>query len=296
MSLIGIDVLHSSLVSKAVANIYRKPVCILSLSHKVGVGIEFSGDGEMKAKDCVVWSNARGVEALRFDGSGKVRSERLCAVGRAGSVGQFSVDPKPQSHCPPVADPLSSWVAPTVGLCTHTSLPDEWITGTTANLQPGVYCGGLRVDANKIKLHKGNYIIKDGPLILRGSSEISGKDVGIFLTGLDSYLDIDGRSEVDIRAASKGVMAGIAIAARGDVGDSKITGRSDLKIGGVIYLPNQNLSYQGESEIVAISPITTIIANSIKLGGEAYLEVANDRDKAIYAPIIETGGVVYLSE
>ena len=89
--------------------------------------------------------------------------------------------------------------------CTHTD--DGWIRKTTVQLQPGVYCGGLRVDAKNIMLRRGIYVIKDGPLILRGSSKIKGDDVGIFLTGDGTHLDIDGKSKVDITAAEDGEMA-----------------------------------------------------------------------------------------
>ena len=93
-------------------------------------------------------------------------------------------------------------------------------------------------------------------------------------------------------------MAGIAIAADSTTvedGKSLITGRSDLKIGGVVYLPNHKLVYQGESDTWAASPVTTIIADTIEIGGKAYLEVRNDKKKAKYAPVMETSkGKVFL--
>lgn len=138
----------------------------------------------------------------------------------------------------------------------------------------------------------GLYIIKDGPLILRGSSKIKGTDVGILLSGSQTHLDVDGKAKVEIYASEEGDMAGIAIAADRSVsrGKSTITGRSDLKIGGVIYLPNQDITYWGESDTRASSPVTTIIAGTLEIGGDAFLEVKNNKKKAKYAPVISTGG------
>ncbi len=292
MKLAGVNQMVSEFESVTIATIDRAPVCILALSKNNGTGIEFSGDGELKAKDCVVWSNATGILSVKFYGNGKVKSEKLCAVGRSGPVGQYKVTPEPESGCRIVTDPLASWKPPYIGECDYSNL--GWITKSTSVLKPGVYCGGLQVDADKIKLQPGIFIIKDGPLVLRGGSEIKGKNVGIFLTGVNTYVDIDGKSKVDIRSAETGPMAGIAIAGKGQYGTSNVTGRSNRKIGGVIYLPNQALNYVGESEIEAISPVTTIIANTIKIGGETFLEVRNNKDKAKYAPVINTGGSVRL--
>ena len=296
LQVVGHDQFKISLRSVAKAETESQPICILALGRRRSVGIQFVDDGKVKAKNCVIWSDAYGPQSITFDGRGKVESESLCAVGRVGSLGQFKVKPGPQSYCEFVPDPLSDWSGPVVGPCTHTD--NGWIRRTTAVLEPGVYCGGLRVDAKNINLQSGLFIIKDGPLILRGSSKIKGKAASIYLTGPGSYLDIDGKSKVEIIALQDGPMAGIAIAADSTTvedGKSLITGRSDLKIGGVVYLPNHKLVYRGESDTWAASPVTTIIADSIEIGGKAYLEVRNDKKKAKYAPVMETSkGKVFL--
>ncbi len=296
LQIAGHDKFKAKLESIAKANVESQPVCILALGRNSNVGIQFVGEGKVKAKDCVIWSDADGAQSIKFNGRGKVESESLCAVGRAGILGQFKADPLPQSYCQPVPDPLRNWMSPYVGACTHTNT--DWIRRTTAILNPGVYCGGLRVDAKNINMKPGIYVIKDGPLILRGSSKIKGEGIGIFLTGDNAYLDIDGKSKVDITAAVTGAMAGVSIAADATTvmsGKSIINGRSDLKIGGVVYLPNQHLAYWGESDTWAASPVTTIIADSIEIGGKAYLEVKNDSKKAKYAPVMQTSkGTVLL--
>ena len=285
----GIDSVTLRLRSSAAATVESQPVCILSLDNNAQTGITFAGDGELKAQDCVVWSNSQTMRSIEFDGRGKVKTERLCAVGKASSPGRYSVEPEAEEDCSPVSDPLADWSPPTVGACTSTST--DWITNTTTQLEPGVYCGGLRVDAKNIFLKPGLYVIKDGPLILRGQSKIKGDDIGILLTGEDSSIDIDGKAKVELRSSELGEMSGIAIAADRsvDFGKSMITGRSDLKIGGVIYLPTHDLRYWGESDTRAASPVTTIISRTLTIGGDAFLEVKNNKNKAKYAPVISTG-------
>jgi Flp pilus assembly protein TadG len=296
--LLGIDVSARQVTAAARALPRSSPVCILALAMQSDKGIEFRGDGDLKASECVVWSNADGFDAITFNGKGKVTADRLCAVGEVGSPGLYKVEPPPESDCQFIADPMSAWTPPNVGSCTETST--DWIVENSTVLKPGVYCGGLRVDSKNIHLQPGIYVIKNGPLVLRGSARISGKDVGIFLTGAGAEIDIDGKAKVDLRADTTGAMAGIIFAldkASVTSGQSRITGASDLKIGGVIYLPTQRVIYTGESDTQAASPVTTLIADTIEVGGDAFLEVKNDRKKAKYAPIVSTGqGSVFLEK
>ncbi|MFN0192020.1 MAG: TadE/TadG family type IV pilus assembly protein [Aestuariivirga sp.] len=288
LKLAGISDFQSPVRAVAVAETDEQPVCILSLDPSETTGIRFRGNGAMKAKDCVVWSNASGAQSITFDGNGKVSASKICAVGRASSASVFEVNPTPESNCNPVEDPLADWTPPASSACTHNS--NDWIDQTTAQLDPGVYCGGLRVSAKNIFLSAGVYMVRDGPLILRGESKISGKGVGIFLEGAGAKLEIDGKSTVGLESATSGPMAGIVIASSAvePIQNSTISGRADLKIGGVIYLPNHVLTYWGESDTRAASPVTTIIAKSIDIGGDAYLEVKNDKSKAKYAPVVST--------
>jgi hypothetical protein len=289
LALVGIRSFEISRSSVAEAQLYSAPVCILALE-RAATAIRFVGAGEMKAKDCVVWSNSKGSQSIAFNGRGKVSTERLCTVGRAGAPGLFKVDPVAEESCTPVKDPMVGWNSPIVAECTEVG--DDWKRATTLQLDPGVYCGGLRVEGKNVFLRSGVYVIKDGPLILHGEAKIVGKGVAFLLTGAAARVEIDGDAKLELSSPESGPMAGIVIGAdRRTIGDaqSSITGRTDLKIGGVIYLPTHHLSYWGESDTRAASPVTTVIARSIDIGGSAYLEVRNDKNKARYAPVLETG-------
>jgi hypothetical protein len=275
--------------SAARAEMESQPVCILALEEDA-TAITFSGNGEVKAKDCVVWSNSSGFQSIRFDGRGKVETERLCTVGRAGSRGQFEVKPGAEEKCERVSDPMSGWDGPTVGYCDYQDFDEN--KGKTVTLRPGVYCGGLRLHAKEVEFRPGLYIIQDGPLEMKSDKEIKGEAVGIFLTGKDTRVEMGSDAKIELTSMNSGPMAGIAIAqdpASPGAHSSFISGRTDLKVGGVVYLPDHNLRYWGESDTEAASPVTTIIARTIEIGGTAYLEVKNDKDKAKYAPVLETG-------
>lgn len=228
---------------------------------------------------------------MKFQGAGKAEAARFCAAGNASTQGRYEIKPDPESNCGTLRDPMADWKPPYIGACTHTD--DSWIKGdTTIHLDPGVYCNGLRVEATNIYLNPGIYIIKDGPLILRGNSKIKGKDVGIYLTGDGTIADLAGTVKMELIAADYGPMAGVAIAQNplaAPGATSRITGNVDLKVGGVLYFPTQQLSYWGNSNTQASSPVTSIIADTVEIGGDAYLEVTNKHDKAKYAPKVTSG-------
>jgi len=289
LQLAGFDEITTTLVSEATATLFIQPVCILALDKKAKTGITFDGNGELFAQDCVVWSNSRSNQSIKFYGNGSVLTNRLCAAGRAGVPGQFSVLPSPEEDCITVRDPFDRWKAPKFGDCTNDDV--EFKEDGPVVLKPGVYCGGLKVEAGSITMSPGIYVIKDGPLILKGSSTISGTGVGILLSGDDTDVEIDGATTVQISSDKNGKMPGILLAADDSVekGVTSIIGRSDLQVGGVMYLPKHKVIYRGESDTEAASPVTTLIAATIEIGGDAFLKVRNDIELARYAPPMSTG-------
>lgn len=354
LPIFGKRYLPVTFTTSAEAVMESKPVCILALERK-GRAIAFAGKGKVEADDCVIWSNSRGSRSISFEGRGDVETERLCTVGRSGSVDRFDVNPAPEEGCQRVDNPMREWPGVPVPACDFTS--HTHIDTSLASMRPGVYCGGLTIDVTQsVTFDGGLYIIKDGPLIIRGKRDIRGRGVGFYLTGTNTSLEVNGDTDVDLSAMTSGPMAGIIFAidpasigsawngqaspnktshgansksykdsARKrrhrhllgwlleglfggytpqDVTDSSmfkelggtnnkkltlISGRTDLRIGGVIYLPDRDLIYWGDSDTEAESPVTTIISNTLTIGGEAYLNVRNSQDEAKYAPILETG-------
>jgi hypothetical protein len=51
-------------------------------------------------------------------------------------------------------------------------------------LLPGVYRGGLKIFGDAVvNLKEGEYIIKDGPLLVSEKAQLHGKNVGFFMAG-----------------------------------------------------------------------------------------------------------------
>jgi hypothetical protein len=290
-SIFGIRELAVSAETKAQAVVKEDPICILALDPQANPGILFQGAGELNAEKCIAWSNSRMPRSIAAQGSGRALTRRMCAAGRVQRNGPYRLVPTPEENCTSIADPMAAWTPPPVEACSETGGVPKKSTGTIV-LSPGTYCGGLRVEADQIRLQQGIYVIKDGPLVLTGNARIEAKFVGIYLTGAGASMTITGNTDVDLLSPSSGPMAGVAVAqdrfaAPGQ--KSSITGNSDLRVGGVLYFPTQKLSYWGNSKTQAWSPVTTVVAESVEIGGSAYLEVTNDIKKNKFAPVMLTG-------
>ena len=101
-------------------------------------------------------------------------------VGKGG----VNFTPTPLTDCPQVGDPLKDRAPPFRTGCDYTN---KTVSGATETLDPGVYCGGLRVtQGGKVKLNAGEYIIDNGKLVVDTGSTLQGDDVGFDFRGLES--------------------------------------------------------------------------------------------------------------
>lgn len=138
-------------------------VCVVGLDTSGSDIIFLKDNAKIEAATCSVYTNSTNPSSMRSEGKALIVSGRTCtAGGYAGSI--FNYNPSPSTDCPRVIDPLADRRAPSVGGCDYNNLR---LIGVTRILSPGTYCGGLVVDKGaQVTLTPGNYIIKDGPLIV----------------------------------------------------------------------------------------------------------------------------------
>jgi hypothetical protein len=108
-----------------------------------------------------------------------------------------------------MADPLASRQLTTDSICNHIF---KKIDGTVATIQPGVYCGGLRItDGAQVTMSPGTYVFMNGPLIVDGGSSLTGTGVSIVMKGLAANLLFHFDTTISLKAPTSGAFAGILI-------------------------------------------------------------------------------------
>ena len=263
------------------------PLCVLGLNPSAPDAINLDQSALMTAPGCLVQSNSTDKKGLESMHSAVLLAGMICTAGGKSQTRNANFSPAPTTDCPVLPDPLSSRVAPPIGACNYT---DMVVDGGHQTLQPGVYCGGLKLtNGAEGILSRGIFIIKDGPLIVDGGASISGTGVGIYLKGIGANLMFDADTTVNLSAPKDGPLAGIlifddpsgasapAVAAksgRGAAGRALKTGAprqhqilSDnaRKLLGTIYMPQGEIIIDATQPIADKSAYTVLVVNQLHL-------------------------------
>jgi Flp pilus assembly protein TadG len=183
------------------------PLCLLTLDPHAPAALELEQSALMTATGCMVYSKSPG--GLQAKDQAMLKAGLICTAGGKAKTTGATVTPHPITDCPVMADPLRSRVPPQDTTCRFT---DTVISGDVRTLQPGVYCKGLKITAGaQVKLARGVYIIKDGPLVVEKAAVFTGTEVGIYLTGPGSNLTFATDTTISLSAPKDGPLAGLLI-------------------------------------------------------------------------------------
>jgi Flp pilus assembly protein TadG len=185
------------------------PLCLLGLDLRAPETIGLEQSALMTAPGCLVQSNSKSSSSIQSKANAIMKAGMICSAGGKVQSNGANYSPTPVTDCPVLADPLSSRKPPPVGACNHFF---KVVSGGYQVLQPGVYCGGLKVTKGAVvNLASGIFIIKNGPLVVDDKASLSGTDVGFFLKGLGSNLTFDADSTISLSAPKDGPLAGILV-------------------------------------------------------------------------------------
>ena len=263
------------------------PLCLLGLNPSAPGTITLDQSALLTAPGCLVQSNSTNKNGLESLQDAVLHAGMICTAGGKVQTRNANFSPPPTTDCPVLQDPLSSRTPPSVGGCNSNN---KVIDGSTATLQPGVYCGGLRLtNAAAVTLASGIFVIKDGPLVVDAGASISGTGVSIYLTGSAANLTFDADSSVNLAAPKDGPLAGILIfddpsgvsapakapkSGRGAAGRGKKTGAprqhqilSDnaRNLLGTIYMPKGEIIIDALKPIADKSAYTVLVVNQLHL-------------------------------
>lgn len=282
-------------------------LCVIGLDEDAGTTIETRQNAKVTATECAVYSNSTSPSGIDAGGSSEILAELICSAGGVyGGPSNFT--PGPTTDCPQIEDPLSGRPAPAFGGCDHTNVviknsdddDDDDEGGGTINLDPGVYCGGIKIQHGAVHFEAGIYIIRDGPLQITSNSSVTGGHVGFYLTGANAVLDFGSNSDIDFTAPKDGEMAGILFfedrAAPPDRRHVIKSKKADNLLG-TIYLSRGIFVVETNNKVAQDSAYTAIIANKIELSKKPNLYLNADynaTDVPVPDGIGPVGGNIYL--
>ena len=246
-------------------------LCVLGL-HPSSVDTIRADAANLTATECAVQSNSKDPAGLTV-ASGKLVSTVICTSGgyRGGSF-----DPAPTTDCPPLDDPLAERAPPPVGGCDYL---DRKINSGKVSISPGVYCGGLRIEAGaQVTAEPGIYVMSLGKLDVKGKAVLKGDYVSFVFHDNLATMEFDFDTTIDLSAPKDGPMAGILIYEN----RANILGRSFVirsknahRLLGTIYLPRGTLRIDVKANVADLSAYTVIVARQMEIK-QANLVVNSD--------------------
>jgi Flp pilus assembly protein TadG len=253
--------------------------CVYALDPSAPAALDVGGTASVSSA-CGLYDNSDSSTALVVHGGGAITAPLVGVVGGTSIAGGGSSPPT--TGIAQFGDPLAYIPAPSVGSCA--SFNNTSVSGAVS---PGLYCGGISVNAgNTATFGSGLYIIDGGGLTINGGATVSGSAVTFYLTGANkadskpsSYggVNINSTATVNLGApctSSGGSIAGMLFfqdrSITTGVG-STINGSATSTFSGAIYFPTTSLAYAGST---GANMFTLLVADSLSFLGNS--TVGND--------------------
>lgn len=244
--------------------------CVLALDPEAASSITFTGNSDTEFVNCDVVTNSVHHDAITVTGTGDIDVDCLAAVGgvtRSGS-GQLVLTRcvAPIENSKRFEDPYEATPDPVGwGHCESRTIFDGR-PGTTYNISPGRYCGGMSV-RREVNLSPGTYIVDGGTLAVESFGSLAGNGVTFYLVnGAD--LHFAGTADIDISAPTTGTYSGLVVFAdRYNSPDLtyEINGSSGSKVNGAIYAKSGIVVVEGAS--TNGGGCTRIVSRMIRFAG-----------------------------
>ncbi len=257
----------------------RNNICVLGLDDGKST-VYLDKDARLTGSNCGVFSNSTNKSGLTVDSGAVLSAQIICSAGGVSVSSSATVTPSPITDCPVVEDPLAKRAAPDFGACDHT---DMVLDSVATTINPGVYCGGLRLKGSaNVTLNPGVYVIKDGAIDVDGEASICGEGVGFYITGEDAAAtNFKPKTHISLTAPKDGPMAGLLIFEDRTITKKlkhKITSDDARVLLGTIYLPVGSLVIDAKKPVADQSAYTAIVVQSLELNMGPNLVLNADYD------------------
>lgn len=288
----GLLVSRPTLTATAEAGPAPPPTCVLALSKTASPGISISGNVNVSASHCSVFSDSTSADALNISGNATIVAKEIGSAGITQTSGAVSVTPAPQNNQKAELDPYANLTPPTPGTCF--AGPSSY-SGGTITLNPGTYCSGLNFSGTAtVTFNPGTYIL-EGNFVLSGGVTIASADgVTFYLGGGVSTATVNWSggtvTQSPMTAPLTGPYAGVLIyqdrsASLGNA--ASISGNASFQIGGAVYMPRAALTMSGTSS--ATPPAATglsAFANTVSISGDQHFATGTASGVGISAEVV----------
>jgi hypothetical protein len=249
--------------------------CVLSLNATVSNAISSQGSAKTTLDGCAIYDNSANATALSNGGSATISTLFVGVVGGVGSTSGITATQGIRTGIGAVADPYADATFPAFSGCRD----NKYTAKTVETIYPGVYCGGIGVNANAVlTLSAGIYYLDSGDFSVNGGGTVQGTGVTLVFTSKSGNnigsATINGNANVNLTAPTSGDTRGIVI-----FGDRRIptgttfkfNGGASQYLGGAIYVPTGAIQFSGG--IGSGTSCTQIIGDTVTFTGNSTVKI-----------------------
>jgi hypothetical protein len=246
--------------------------CVLALDGTAAGAITAQGNTNVALNACSLFSNSNSATSITDGGSATVSAYSVGSVGGISGAASMSTTLGVTTGDAPLPDPYANTNFPSFSGCDA----HNFTAKTTVTINPGVYCGGIALNANaNVTLNPGTYYLDQGSLSVNGGAVLTGDGVTLVFTSSkgNNYATatINGGATVNLSAPTSGPLAGIIMF--GDrampLGNSfKLNGGSNQSFSGAVYLPQGATEYAGGAS-TSIPTCTQLISDTVTFTGNS---------------------------
>ena len=213
-----------------------------------GVNLHASSD---LAADCKVWVESSNARAIQATAASTMQAKEICANGGTFLWATSTVSPAPEPCEHELRDPLRALGTPDQGGCDVTDLT---VKGNGVRLRPGVYCGTTTIrPASHATLEPGDYVFRDGQLVIGSGSSAEGDDILLYFRGEGAGLNVGNGARFYGSGRRSGEFAGLLIYIDRDCEDcaTAIEAGGSAGLEGTVYTPSAPFLVQSHGSTLA---------------------------------------------
>jgi Flp pilus assembly protein TadG len=271
--------LFSALYSSSSVNISTRSVavgiggkgCVIALDPSVSGAATVQGSAAVNLDGCSLYDNSNSGTAMTVGGAGTLSAQSVSVVGGVASTSGITATDGIATGQAPIGDPYANATFGGFSGCDKTN----YAAKTTVTINPGVYCGGISLNAGaNVTLNPGIYYLDQGSLSVNGGATLTGIGVTLVFTSSSGHnyasATINGGANINLVAPTTGPTAGIVI-----FGDRNMTAGTTFKLnggssevfGGAIYVPRGNVTFSGGA--ASTNGCLQLVADTITFVGNA---------------------------
>lgn len=248
-------------------------LCVIGLDPSAAGTLSLTSFAKVTAPACAVFSNSTSATGMIAKDDALLAAEYSCSAGGFDGAAK-NYTKVPVTDCRPVDDPLAARGVPASDKCDFTK---KTVSGLVTFLDPGVYCGGIRItNYANVGFKPGVYVIKDGELKSDLGGIVGGNGVTFVFTGKGSRMNFDKSTVLSFKAPETGNYAGILLyqdPKSPAIETFEISSKTASILLGTIYLPNGIFKVHAQNKVGDKSAYTVILARKLDIGAKADLVI-----------------------